>query len=133
MIINHNFEEIPDKVPTIEGGTYDLKVTSVTEMDIKDAPGKKKLVFEHEINMDNNPFDGRKIKDHIGLDNAFSLTKLKNLYHSATGSRPGKDGFDANDLIGRKLKAIISVTATKDKDGNVTEYANIQKYIPPAE
>lgn len=128
-LLGINFEEVPDKIEPIATGTYDLDILEITEEDVKDKPGKRKLVVKHKIvGPEGTPEMGRETQNHISLE---MKTTLKNLYHSATGQRPGAGGYDPVDLVGKVCKAHIERQIYK-QNGVTKEAARITEYLIPA-
>lgn len=127
MIMGINFDEVPDSYQPIKPGIYTARNVELTNEDVKNKPGKLKLVVKHKIEDETaGEANGRELSNHISHD---MKTVLKNLYHSTTGERPGAQGFDEQILKDRLCKIVVSnetyedpVTKQKKETSRVKEY-----------
>lgn len=139
---NINFDNVPDTIPKIPNGIYDLKINGwkinppkpsqskpgemtapqlELELEIKNAP---------TITVDEKPYDlnGRKLRDWISQK---METRLKRLFLSA-GAPVGANGADCKLLSDKIVRAVI-VNTVSQKDGVTREFPNIQDYLIPGD
>lgn len=127
-----NFDETPDVVLPIKPGVYTLDVVSAVVEDVKAKPGNQKLVVCLKVNDETSSEHGRQIYDHIGLSGQFGPTRVKRLALSC-GIRPGADGLDVEDLVGKTCKARIENRTYQDpQTGETRETSSIKDYEIPA-
>lgn len=130
MIMGINFDEVPDAYQPIKPGIYTARNVDLTVEDVKDKPGRQKLVVKHKIEDESaGESNGREISNHISLE---MKTVLKNLYHSTTGERPGANGFDEQTLKDRLCKLVIGNETYEDKvTKQKKETSRVKEYVIP--
>jgi hypothetical protein len=126
--IDIDFNDVPEVIPPIEPGIYDLEVMETPEvMPTNDGKGMK-LVVKMKV-VEEGPHKDRQVSDHISVDKM--RTKIKRLCLSA-GLNPGADGLQTEELVGRILKAKLKNRTYVDRDsGEERETASIADYIIP--
>lgn len=139
-VIGVDFTDVPDKILPIQRGTYPFEILSADVEPVNNpAPGeqghdpkkvgKNKVVVELRHAQEGHSDFGRKLTDYISTE---MKTKLKNLYHSATGNRPGSNGFDTADIVGKTcMVEIATETGKNQQTGKTYERSVVQNYLIP--
>jgi hypothetical protein len=124
-ILNHNFNDVPDKVEPITHGTYRFAIKGVELSPAKSGNGDN-LILKLQV-IEEGKFRGRLITDYIFL-NEIGLIKTKNLAKSA-GITAGDQGLDTMDLLEKEVSAVVGTRNFTDSDGVEQEGNTIKKYV----
>lgn len=142
MIIEADFNAVPDVVKPIGSGIYDMLVTSVsTQPPKKSTTLGTTIVLKLQIQND-GPYKGRQITDYLFVsadpkqtkeERERGLTNIKRAALSA-GITPGLNGLNVAELQGRTVKAAVSNGTMKDEStGVIKETSNVSKYFIPGD
>lgn len=122
--ININFDEVPDKMESVEPGVYTVQVVDATIEPTADGKNEK-VVAVLRVDDESSKFHGRQIYDHLSLKMPINLKQLI----KSCGLQAGK-GFDTSDLIGKIAKVRVKARTYKDKEtGEVKETTSVAEYL----
>jgi hypothetical protein len=132
--ISVNFNEVPDKILPLREGERMLEVQAPDEkkgfIQLTKDGTKTMAVITLAVVDDVDPNEkGRQVTDYIVTGNQFGLVRLKQLALSA-GVRPGAEGLDLTQLIGKRVKAMITTRTYKDDSGVEQQSSSVKSYIP---
>jgi hypothetical protein len=132
--ISVNFNEVPDKILPLREGERMLEIQPPDEkkgfIQLTKDGTKTMAVITLAVVDDVDPNEkGRQVTDYIVTGNQFGLVRLKQLALSA-GVRPGAEGLDLTQLIGKRVKAMITTRTYKDDSGVEQQSSSVKSYIP---
>jgi len=120
-----NFNDVPDEFEQIPPGTYLLEIKAAPQVMPTNDGKSQKMVVEFAV-VEDPKLQGRNLQDHISMK---MLTRIKRVFLAA-GLKPGVDGIDTEELVGRRVKAVVVHRTYRDKDsGEERETARIQDYV----
>lgn len=133
-----SFNEVPDNLPAIGAGVYQLKVIDVTIEPNKAKTGSN-LVLTFGIEND-GPFKGRKLKQWVGLPNEkddkadldVKNVRIKQIFTACEVAEEPEGGFDAGKLKNRNCWAEAGPRMGKDDQGRDVEQSDIQRILKPS-
>jgi len=121
-----DFNDVPDSIPPIAPGEYEVEVVGVPEWkDDKKLTGKNLVVVLRIV--DEGQFKGRMLTDYISNKIDSWKVRVKRLILAA-GFKPGM-GFDLTELAGRKVRVTVTARTYKDDSGQEQQSANLKDYI----
>lgn len=126
-----NLTAVPNTVPILEPGEYDLTIDSV---ELKDAEGNQKVRYEFTYSVADGPSKGRKVFDNYPAEFLENLehpvtVKFKHMLMS-TGMTLSSDGIEMDDLKGKTVKAVVAHRTYKDAtDGSMKTVANLKDFV----
>ncbi len=127
-ILDMDFTDVPDKIEPIPPGTYILEVATVPEIKRSKEDTGNNLHMTFRV-ADESKHKGRQQKDTIFL-NEMGLVKAKQLI-IGLGMTAGK-GVNTEEMLGRKVKALIIASTYKDKDsGETLQSSKVKSYLKP--
>ena len=123
--LDTNFGDVPDEFEQIPPGTYLLEVKAAPQIMPTNDGKSTKMVVEFAV-VEDPKLNGRNLQDHISMK---MLTRIKRVFLAA-GLKPGAAGIDTEELVGRRVKAIVIHNTYRDKDsGEERESARIKDYV----
>lgn len=126
--IDVNFSEVPDEIKPISPGQYELEVAEVPTVEPTEKGTGQNLIVNFRVSNDGE-FKGRAIRDYIFL-NEFGLVKAKNLIKHS-GLEISSSGLDTEELLGRKVNALLTSATYKDKlTEEVRQTTRVSRYVP---
>ncbi len=123
-LLNVNFDEVPDEFLPIEPGKYVLEIRNTPKEEPTKDGKSTKIVVEFVV-VDSPKYENRTVQDHISVK---MLTRIKRLCMSA-GLKPGPEGIQTEELLGRRVTATIGTRTYKDESGEDRETARIIDYV----
>lgn len=148
MLIEANFNEVPDKILPIPSGVYDLLCEKVEvkapnpRTDGKPTAIGNNVVLTWTVSSE-GPNKGRKITDYIFISGDPKLTadeRARNLVGikrvaMSSGVPIGPNGLNVSEIQGKVAKAQIVTSTVPDNrnPGMVREQSNISKYFIPSD
>ena len=133
-LIGTNFNDVPDKILPLQEGERILEIQAPSNEGFlqpnKEGTGTNAVIVLMVVD-DMNPAEkGRTITEYCSTLNQFGLVRLKQIALSA-GIRPGAEGLDLAQLVGKRVKAIVKTRSYKDKDsGEDRQTSNVYAYVP---
>lgn len=126
--IQANFDSVPDEIAPVKPGVYACVVKEANMEPTKDGSGEK-LVVRLAVDEPNSTENGRQLFTHIGLSGN-GLTLVKALCRSA-GIKPGADGLDTEELLGKSVRVRVKAGVYKDPDtGETRETTRVAEFLP---
>lgn len=130
MIIEANFDEVPDSIKPIPPGEYVFNIVKADVEQVVSNPDRQKIVLEAEIVEGEQA--GRKCYEHMGISTPNGLVRVKQLWRACGLSL--SDQIDTVDLIGAQFRALVRNGTYTDKDTQeIKENSSISKFMYEAE
>lgn len=136
MLLQTNFKNVPDTVPLVEAGEYDILVESIELQPPK--PNSKQVnpqfSFVYGILTEGDQ-KGRKLFDNfdsaeLQIEKSRAAVRFKHLLLSA--GIPISDQVDTDDLKGKTVRVLVAQRTYADKETQeIKSVANIVDYITP--
>ncbi len=122
-----NFEEVPDVILPITPGKYVLEIAKVHTLEPAASGNGQNLIVDFRVD-DDGEFKGRAQRDYIFL-NEFGLVKAKKLIKGC-GLTVSSSGLDTEEMLGRKVNALLVASTFKDKEtGETVSNTKVSKYL----
>lgn len=137
MLLDTDFSDVPDSVPTVEAGQYTFLVKSyefkeATEGSKKKAAHSYQLQITGGLDGSESPQKGRIVFEDFPpeffKDKSHPVTiRFKQFLQSAGVALSG--GIDPAILVGKSVRGIVSTRTYTDKDGKAKDQAQVKTYV----
>jgi hypothetical protein len=137
LVIDEDLTNVATTIPSLPDGVYDLRITSITKEQNKDRTGHNGVVtFETTapaVAVDSRPIaPGHKLRMYMPLQNKPDAKegydwrqRLAQLQEAALGAKQPR--FDANELIGRVVRARVKYTPESADFGAKNDIASLSQ------
>lgn len=129
IIQGTNYNDVPEVIPPIDAGIYDLKVLTADVKRNKAGDGDNLVIAYEIVNSANEKSNGRKLTQYNSISK--SETNIKRVWLSTnTDIRP--DGsINTDDIIGKIARGEIAPRKYKDDSGVERESSDIKNILIP--
>ena len=126
-----NFDVVPDSVPPIEPGEYDMEVKECNVAENKNKNGFNLVAVLSISGPSGSPMIGRQVTDYMAISNDPNKNVRIKHFGQSAGLKMTSEGFDTEEAIGKTVRAQLVQNPGKTKDGKDTMFTNVRDYIVP--